>query len=456
MMTKKGPIVAWLLFLCLVRPSATFAISGQIFLGGSWTNETNLSFHVINPNVFGVITIDNIEFFNPDGTQAALKSPFPLPQVLNPYEVRAYSMDNFFFSFVPPQQPWHPETYTMIIHWQGNVANDLIAVSQTAWYDATGNLITIVKNQFGNKSIGNQPVPPCATPGIPSSPSPPNEATGASVNATLTWATPSNTSSYDVYFGTSSNPPYVGNTTGTSYLRSSLSYSTTYSWPVVAKHDCGNSTSGSVWSFTTVAAPCATPGTPSNPSPANGATGISTSPTLGWSAISNTDSYDVYFGTSSNPPYAGNTTGTSYLRSSLSYSTTYYWKVVAKNDCGSSTAGSVWSFSTGINPNAPIISVAPTSYDYGSVKMKWNKSASFTVANSGKTNLTISTSIKGTDASMFRISGGGIKTIKPGRSLTMRVSFKPASTGKKSATLEIASNDPVAPTVDIPLSGTGQ
>jgi hypothetical protein len=92
--------------------------------------------------------------------------------------------------------------------------------------------------------------------------------------------------------------------------------------------------------------PCSIPGTPSSPSPSNGATGVSINPTLIWSASSNTDSYDVYFGTASSPQYVGNTTGTSYSRSGLSYSTTYYWKIVAKNNCGNSTSGSVWSFTT--------------------------------------------------------------------------------------------------------------
>src|SRR5262249_38276057 len=42
------------------------------------------------------------------------------------------------------------------------------------------------------------------------------------------------------------------------------------------------------------------PGTPSSPSPANAATGVSTAPTLTWSS-SGATSYDVKFGTS-NPP----------------------------------------------------------------------------------------------------------------------------------------------------------
>ena len=177
-----------------------------------------------------------------------------------------------------------------------------------------------VLDNAGNMSVEpNPPGPikvtvqaPCPTPGTPSSPSPSSGATGVSTSPTLSWAATSNTDSYDVYFGTTSNPPYVGNTTGTSYPRSGLSYNTPYYWKIVPKNNCGNSTSGAVWSFTTL---CPTPGTPGSPSPSNGATGVGTSPTLSWAATSNTDSYDVYFGTTSNPPFVGNTTGTSYPRS---------------------------------------------------------------------------------------------------------------------------------------------
>ena len=102
---------------------------------------------------------------------------------------------------------------------------------------------------------------------------------------------------------------------------------------------------------------CATPGTPSNPSPSNGATGVSSSLTLGWAACANTNSYDVYFGTSNPPPLVTNRTSTNYGVSGLSGSTTYYWKIVAKNTCGGGTSGSVWSFTTAAEtittPNVP-------------------------------------------------------------------------------------------------------
>jgi uncharacterized repeat protein (TIGR02543 family) len=103
-------------------------------------------------------------------------------------------------------------------------------------------------------------------------------------------------------------------------------------------------------------------------------------------------------------------------------------------------------------------SVTPTSYEFGNVKVKKSKTASFVVKNNGKANLSMtSATITGTDASMFKItSGGGSKTIKPRKSVTFKVAAKPTSNGSKSATLKITSNDPVAPIIDIPLSGTGQ
>ena len=105
----------------------------------------------------------------------------------------------------------------------------------------------------------------------------------------------------------------------------------------------------------------------------------------------------------------------------------------------------------------PDISVTPLSYDFGNVKLKKSKTASFKVKNNGKSDLLILTSITGTDLTMFTItSGGGSKAIKPGKTFTIKVVFKPTSTGPKISNLGITSNDPNRPTIDIPLSGRGQ
>jgi len=139
------------------------------------------------------------------------------------------------------------------------------------------------------------------------------------------------------------------------------------------------------------------------------------------------------------------------------------YSVKAQARCSSdASVVSAWSgvlfVTISTNTNVRIISVSPTSKDYGNVKVSRSRTASFVVKNNGKANLSITSStITGTDASMFKItSGGGSKTLKPGKSLTIKVAFKPTSTGPKSAILEINSNDPIAPTIDIPLTGTGQ
>ncbi len=97
----------------------------------------------------------------------------------------------------------------------------------------------------------------------------------------------------------------------------------------------------------TVTIQCTPPSCATNPNPSNGATGVSTTPTLTWSSVSGATSYDVYFGTSSNPPYVTNVGTASYSPGTLNPNTTYYWKIVPKNSCGSASGCSVWSFTTG-------------------------------------------------------------------------------------------------------------
>ena len=93
-------------------------------------------------------------------------------------------------------------------------------------------------------------------PGAPSNPSPASGATNIGTSPRLTWTASANASSYDVAFGTTNPPPSVAsNQTTASYSPSAtLAHSTTYYWQVTAKGS-GGTTAGTVWSFTTVAAP---------------------------------------------------------------------------------------------------------------------------------------------------------------------------------------------------------
>lgn len=83
-------------------------------------------------------------------------------------------------------------------------------------------------------------------------------------------------------------------------------------------------------------------------SPTNGATGTAHQGTISWNTSPGATGYDVYFGTSTNPPSVStNQTATTYtLPNCLSPLTTYYWRVVPRNANGSSTGCATWSFTT--------------------------------------------------------------------------------------------------------------
>ncbi len=86
-------------------------------------------------------------------------------------------------------------------------------------------------------------------------------------------------------------------------------------------------------------------------SPANGATGVSQTPTLTWGAVAGATSYDVQVSTVSNfattVVNATGITGTSYVVSpALSANTLYYWRTRAVNSCGTGAYATAFSFTT--------------------------------------------------------------------------------------------------------------
>ncbi|MCW5982001.1 MAG: SBBP repeat-containing protein [Bryobacteraceae bacterium] len=234
-------------------------------------------------------------------------------------------------------------------------------------------------------------------PGSPTNPSPANNATGISTIPTLTWTADSGATSHDVYFGASSSPPLVANVTNASYAPGTLNAGTKYYWRVVAKNSAGSTTS-TTWSFTTQPPP----GSPANPSPGNNATGISTTPTLTWTAGSGADSHDVYFGASSPPPFVANAANTTYSPGTLNAGTKYYWRVVAKNS-GGSTSSTTWSFTTA---NVPTYSIS------GKVTKGGAGLAGVTVTLTGGPGGTRTTSATG-DYSFTGLPAGGPYTVTP-------------------------------------------
>jgi hypothetical protein len=106
--------------------------------------------------------------------------------------------------------------------------------------------------------------------------------------------------------------------------------------------------SGLTYSFTPPAVSSA-PNCATAHVPADLATNIARNPILTWTAPTSpgASSYDVYFGNSTNPALIGNQTDTSYVPGLLVANTTYYWKIVPKNNIGSSVGCIERSFTTG-------------------------------------------------------------------------------------------------------------
>ena len=93
------------------------------------------------------------------------------------------------------------------------------------------------------------------------------------------------------------------------------------------------------------------PNAPSNPSIADGATGVSLGPLLSWNGgdpdQSDTVLYEIYFGGVDELLLVSMQPGTSYLPGLLDPLSTYLWQIVAVDTHGASAAGAVWRFTTG-------------------------------------------------------------------------------------------------------------
>jgi photosystem II stability/assembly factor-like uncharacterized protein len=128
----------------------------------------------------------------------------------------------------------------------------------------------------------------------------------------------------------------------------SLGSFTKYFWKVRAMNAGGWGTFSSVWKFKTqfVGAPAS----PVLSSPANGAAGQSLSLMLQWNSSSGANSYRLQFGTDSSfaTTMVDDSTleGNAFEVHALTISTTYYWRVNAKNVGGTSAYSATWNFMT--------------------------------------------------------------------------------------------------------------
>jgi spore coat protein CotH len=179
-------------------------------------------------------------------------------------------------------------------------------------------------------------------PGKASNPIPANSATNVAVTTDLSWTPGAGATSHDVYFGTTSPGTFRGNqTTGVTFDTGTMSNNTTYYWRIDEKSASGTTT-GDVWSFTTIVA---APAKATNPGPADSAIDVAVTTDLSWTAGAGATSHDVYFGTVNPPPSQGNQAGTIFDTGTMANDTTYYWRIDERN-VGGVTTGNLWSFIT--------------------------------------------------------------------------------------------------------------
>lgn len=198
---------------------------------------------------------------------------------------------------------------------------------------------------------------------------------GITVNSSpvqLSWQSAGEGATYDVYLGTLSPAPLVApGITGTSYNATIVSGQ--YSWFVIAHPACDPSKTSATpaRSFISSLPTGCTPGQLQviASRPADDATEVSSTIDLGWVPLGVASSYDLYFGTSSQPPLLiGGLDTTSQTVTSLIPATTYFWRVVARGPCDpNGVTSDIVSFTTQscATAGATAIVFAPSSVSEG-------------------------------------------------------------------------------------------
>jgi hypothetical protein len=184
-----------------------------------------------------------------------------------------------------------------------------------------------------------------------------NGASGVTTGPTLSWQASIGASSYEYCYDSSNDnacSSWVNNGVNLSTTLSNLSNNTTYYWHVRAKNSFGmiysNGSSTAFWSFTT----WNVPGDFSKSSPANGATGLSTNPTIAWETSGGATSYEYCIDTSNDnacSTWVNTGSNTNAGLTGLTDNTTYYWHVRANNSIGITYSNgstiAFWNFTTG-------------------------------------------------------------------------------------------------------------
>lgn len=246
----------------------------------------------------------------------------------------------FFGTASPPA--YHGQTASTSGYSPGSLSYETTYYWKVVPFNSSGNASGCVEWTFATEG---EPISP---PSQVTSGTPANGTDGVSIETDLSWAAATGATAYDVYFGTTNPPSLVSsNHSSTTYDPGTLEYSTIYYWRIDARNNAGM-TQGGLWGFRTEVQ---APEEPLNPLPADDSADVDPATSLSWDAAERADGYYVHFGTSSSPPYVGETAATTFDPGSLGNNTMYYWKVIAHND-GGNASSITWNFRTwGASPD---------------------------------------------------------------------------------------------------------
>jgi subtilisin family serine protease len=205
---------------------------------------------------------------------------------------------------------------------------------------------------------------------------PEDNSTDIPIDVTIDWEDVDGATSYNLQVALSdsfSDPIKDETTTQSQYSMTDLDFSTVYYYKVSASNDDYTSDFSTIWDFETEPLSA-----PTLVSPANNATGQSTSLTLDWTNVPGATGYVVQVslnGDFSSFVVNQSTASSEYAVSGLNTNTQYYWRVKATNDDDISPWSSVRNFTTLIPTLSAPTLVSPANNATGqntSLTLDWN------------------------------------------------------------------------------------
>jgi len=287
------------------------------------------------------------------GFVGATKVAYGMPAWNDPYDGSSQSMDYFFTTKVTSGDYTQGEAHQWAL---------IEMYTNNLWYYTNYEMFEWGA-LWGNPDLGMAYVPDQNyPPNPPSNPNPWDEALNINPDADLSWSCsdPNNDPiTYDVYFGTSSNPPLVSSgQSQKNYDPGTMDCGQKYYWKIVAEDDEGESTVGPIWCFTVWINNA--PNMPENPNPPDDATDVDINIILSWTCYDPDGdplTFDVYFEQNDGTPdilVSNNQTETYYIPAyPLEFYSHYYWRIVAWDSKGGIRHGYIWHFETGGEPNNP-------------------------------------------------------------------------------------------------------